>query len=381
MGRHRTGSIRQRGAASFEVRFSLMGRTTSETFTTRDAAERRLRRLQALHAADQLGGLERALGLTLGEALGIYVEEVTPQKSHAKREANRIRYFIKTEAELCATPLGKVHTSDIKAFVRRRKLVAAQRSVNLDLAFISHLFSYAIQEWEMDDLINPVVRGVRLKEPSGRDRLMTDEECARLLVEAEKAERHPNSEIKIAKVIRFAASSAVRQGELGRLTWADVDLNQGIVRLQKTKNGSKRDVPLTDEALSVLVGMVKREDSQLVFGGSGDAIRCAWSRVRERAGVSGLRFHDLRHHATTLLFETTNLTDMEVSQITGHKTLSQLKRYAHIRARTIVNKLRASRRQEIVMTVEQFAAALALANSGAMPTQSKAIQFSSSQRD
>jgi hypothetical protein len=74
MGRHRTGSIRQRGAASFEVRFSLMGRTTSETFTTRDAAERRLRRLQALHAADQLGGLERALGLTLGEALGIYVE-------------------------------------------------------------------------------------------------------------------------------------------------------------------------------------------------------------------------------------------------------------------------------------------------------------------
>jgi len=71
MGRKRMGSIRQRGPASFELRFLLVDKLHSETHPSREAAERRLRRLQTLHAADQLGGVERSLGLTLGEALAL----------------------------------------------------------------------------------------------------------------------------------------------------------------------------------------------------------------------------------------------------------------------------------------------------------------------
>ena len=61
-----------------------------------------------------------------------------------------------------------------------------------------------------------------------------------------------------------------------------------------------------------------------------------------RANISGLRFHDLRHEATSRLFEK-GLNVMEVAAITGHKTLDMLKRYTHLRAEDLAKKLGYSR--------------------------------------
>ena len=58
-----------------------------------------------------------------------------------------------------------------------------------------------------------------------------------------------------------------------------------------------------------------------------------------RANIIGARFHDLRHEATSRLFEK-GLNVMEVAAITGHKTLDMLKRYTHLRAEDLAKKLR-----------------------------------------
>ena len=65
----------------------------------------------------------------------------------------------------------------------------------------------------------------------------------------------------------------------------------------------------------------------------------AYIRACKRADIENLHFHDLRHEATSRLFEM-GLNPMEVAAITGHKTLQMLKRYTHLNAADLARKLR-----------------------------------------
>ena len=69
-----------------------------------------------------------------------------------------------------------------------------------------------------------------------------------------------------------------------------------------------------------------------------DSISQAFEKVCKAAGIEGLTFHDLRHEATSRLFEK-GLNPMQVATITGHKTLQMLKRYTHLRAEDLVGML------------------------------------------
>ena len=68
------------------------------------------------------------------------------------------------------------------------------------------------------------------------------------------------------------------------------------------------------------------------------AIKKAFSRATRRAGIEDLHFHDLRHEATTRLFER-GLNIMEVSSITGHTDFRMLRRYTHLKAEDLAKKL------------------------------------------
>ena len=67
------------------------------------------------------------------------------------------------------------------------------------------------------------------------------------------------------------------------------------------------------------------------------------------AGIEGLTFHDLRHEATSRLFENTDLDIMEIKSITGHKTLQMLARYTHLRMDRLVGRLAGKDRQSDVI--------------------------------
>ena len=227
-------------------------------------------------------------------------------------------------------PLTGIHGSDISAFITELQgLGLGPNTVRLDLALISHLFTTARGRWGMESLRNPVLRGHRPKIPGGRTRRLEKGEEARLLGVASPA---------FAAVLRFALATAMRRSEIAGLRWERVDLKRRSAHLSLTKNGTARTVPLSREAIAVLESVPRRLDGS-VFGMTEDAITRAMSVACRTAGITGLTFHDLRHEAISRLFENTDLDAMEIARISGHRTLSMLSRYTHLRAHHLAERM------------------------------------------
>lgn len=147
----------------------------------------------------------------------------------------------------------------------------------------------------------------------------------------------------------------MRRGELAGLTWGDVDLSSKMVHLQDTKNGESRTVPLSSRAVEAFESITSIADiyaiisseskdrlvkkaGDSVFAMHVDTITADFSEARDGCNIKGLTFHDLRHEATSRLFEK-GFNMMEVATITGHKSMQMLKRYTHLRPADLLARL------------------------------------------
>ncbi|MBU2755041.1 site-specific integrase [Acidithiobacillus sp. CV18-2] len=287
---------------------------------------------------------------TLADALDRYREEVSSRKRTASKEASIIRQW--QGRPLARVALARIRSKDIaNAISDMERESKSANTIRLHLALLSHLFTTAATEWGMESLGNPVqvARKRKPKLPQGRDRRLQGDEEERLFRECAKA-KNP----WLLPVVRFAIETAMRAGEIletkGKtdedgnrpiqttgLLWKNVDLNRRVAFLPETKNGSARTVPLSSTAVEVLRGLSRSLDGK-VFGTTYEAIHLSFARACKRAEIEDLRFHDLRHEATSRLFEK-GLNPMEVSTITGHKTLQMLKRYTHLRAEDLAKRL------------------------------------------
>ena len=146
----------------------------------------------------------------------------------------------------------------------------------------------------------------------------------------------------VVPAVKLALATGMRRGELLSLTWHDIDWRSATAVLNRTKNGLKRSVPLSAEALTVLREMGgTRGQNDRVFRISANGLRLAWERATHRAQIADFHFHDLRHEAISRLFEL-GLSMPEVALISGHKTPSMLFRYTHLRAEDVGKRLRMS---------------------------------------
>ncbi|MHB8455654.1 MAG: tyrosine-type recombinase/integrase [Acidiferrobacterales bacterium] len=265
---------------------------------------------------------------TLDEALERYEAEITPRKkSIAERGfVRRWRAY-----PLAQRTLASIRGKDIADYIRTREADGVGgNTVRLELALLSHLFNTARTAWGMESLTNPVglVKGQRPKLPRGRDRRLTGDEEAQLL----EAARVYASEI--GAIIRFAVETAMRRGEIAAMRREHVDRKVRVLLVPETKTGTPRRVPLSSRALAVLDALPRKIDGR-IWSMRPDSITQSFERVCAIAGIEELTFHDLRHEATSRLFEK-GLNPMQVAAITGHKTLQMLKRYTHLRAEDLV---------------------------------------------
>ena len=166
-----------------------------------------------------------------------------------------------------------------------------------------------------------------------RNRRLEDGEFEQL-EEAAKQTKKPH----IWPFITFAVETGMRRGETLGLRWEPVDLDRRIAYLPLTKNGSSREVPLSTKAAQVLTRQRQCSDTPSPFPITANGFRLAWDRLRSRAGLSDLRFHDLRHEAISRFFEL-GLNIPEVAVISGHKDPRMLFRYRHLRASDLVDRL------------------------------------------
>lgn len=283
--------------------------------------------------------------LTLSDALDRYLKEVTPTKKATTQRSERIR------AKGIQAVLGKYSLAalspELIAKYRDDRLEQNKKpnTVRLELALLGHLYTVAIKEWGIGLAFNPVSSIRRPSPGEGRNRRLSNDEKNRLLVSVDE---HSNP--MLGWIVRIALHTAMRQGEILSLTRDQVDSQRRVVRLTDTKNGSARTVPLSQAAIDVfrdaLNNPIRPINCDLIFfgepGKDGDrrsyTINRVWVTALKRAGINNFRFHDLRHEATSRLVEA-GLSDQEVAAITGHKSMQMLRRYTHLRAEDLVEKL------------------------------------------
>ena len=301
----------------------------SRTFDTRGDAEAWAKVMESEMVRGIYIPRKEAESTTLSEALDRYEKEVSSAKKGHRREKTRISIW--KNHPLAKRVLASVRGNDLAAYRDERiKAGYSANTIRLELAIISHLFEIARKEWGMEGLTNPV-KAIRMPSPpAGRDRRLGPGELEKLL---------EFSSEEMNQVIRFALETAMRRGEIAGITWEMVDLKKRIVTLPETKNGQKRIVPLSSVAVTILKERLNtnRIDGKVWDIGL-DAISQDFAKACRETGISGLHFHDLRHEATSRLFEK-GFDTMEVRTITGHKTLQMLARYTHLRAEDLVERM------------------------------------------
>jgi len=171
--------------------------------------------------------------------------------------------------------------------------------------------------------------------PQGRprNRRCQGDEEQRLLVACGKARN-----VCLAHFVAIAIETGMRRSELPGLEWSNVNVERRIAYLPVTKNGESRGVPLSSRAVAILGALPVSSNGRVFDGLTRDALKQSFKRAVRRAGISGLRFHDLRHESTSRFFEK-GLNVMEVASVTGHKTLQMLKRHTHLSAGDLASRL------------------------------------------
>jgi len=196
-----------------------------------------------------------------------------------------------------------------------------QAVVNSRIKTEHSVVDMAIDELKKKKIIMGSVRRDRRLEPGEYDALMME------------AGGH-----WISIAIDIALESAMRQSEIHRLKWSDIDKNRGVIQLmRKDKHAetgqSKQEIPLLKGVRDVLLrsqNMI-RTGPNLVPVKRAASISDTFAKLRKKAGIEDLRFHDLRHEAISRMFER-GMRVEQVRVVSGHRTLEQLSRYVNLRA-------------------------------------------------
>lgn len=311
----------------------------SDTFPTKAAAVQWANKVEADWYAGKLGGIKDRPFSAIIER---YRDEISPTKKGARWERNRLNALLRDPiAKVSVRELSSVHAGEW----RDRRLAGTKEqnyedkvsasTVRRDWNLISAACNVAINEWKW--LTGSPFKGVKKPAaPPDRDRLVSPEEMKRLIAASGYTTgKLETSTAKTVAAFMFAIETGMRVGEICNLTWAFVDLRNRVAHLDKTKNGTKRDVALSPRAVAILKQLPKDGDS--VFNMTTQSVDALFRKVKNRAGIENLHFHDSRHVAVTQL--AAKLDVLELARMIGHKDIKQLMVYFNPSAKSIAKKL------------------------------------------
>lgn len=320
---------------TYKVTIRMKGYPTqTETFKKLTDAKRWAAEIEtAIHAGQHFKTIE-AKKHTLGDLIDRYIKEELPAKPKSGPAYKRQLEWWKSQ--LGARTLADINRAALTECINTlssgttyRGTTRSGATVNRYLAALSHCFTKAV-EWEWIET-NPLAKISRKKESDGRTRFLSDDERDRLLTEC-KGSKQPD----LYLIVLLAISTGARYSEIMKLEWQDVLLEQQRLILRRTKNGSTRAAYLSGETLSLMKerSKVRRLGTNLVFPGTRKKdqpllIRDAWESALKRAKIEDFRFHDLRHTNASYL-AMNGATLAEIAEVSGHKTLAMVKRYAHL---------------------------------------------------
>jgi integrase len=293
-------------------------------FASREEAQADLDAYRA-QIASATAPVDTAPGMTFGEAVERYLKVKARRKSLSKYEGTGRLLVAEFGAE---TRLADLTASRISEYRERRLTVRhhgqplSPAAINRPLAFLRGLLRLAAREWE----VIPTAPYIRTeKERQGRLRWLSVEEATRLLDGCRQSRN-----AALLDLVELALFTGMRQGELLGLTWDRVDRARGVILLEETKSGRRREVPLNGPADAALARRWRPGATRLVFpSGDWDSFRSAWERAVKVSKVTDFTFHDLRHTFASWCVQR-GTTLPELKDLLGHGTLSMVLRYAHL---------------------------------------------------
>lgn len=257
----------------------------------------------------------------------------------------------KSRLNIIERALGKkiiatITTSDIIQFRNMRLESIQANSANREITTLKRLLSFANNDCKII-LPHGVPSIKKLSVDDARERRVTDAEIEAICNNTKSAE--------LPSIVMIALYTAMRRGEISNLMRSNIDFSVPSVKLMETKNGKNRIAPLMPAAAALLKSLPTRIDG-FVFSLRDRQITQAFERALERARkayeadckiknieadhnfLSDLRFHDLRHEATSRLAELLPNV-IELSRVTGHQDLKMLSRYYQVSIRDLAKKI------------------------------------------
>jgi integrase len=317
------------GKIAYRVKIRRKGYPTqTETFTRLTDARKWAQNTESAIEEGRHFKTTEAKRHTLAELVDRYTREVLPRKSASSMtmQTQHLRWWKKQLGTYVLADMTPALIAEYRDILARSR---ANSTVNRYLSALSHAFTVTVKEWGWLDE-SPVAKVSKPKEPRGRVRFLSDDERERLL-DACKASYNPY----LYPAVVLALSTGTRKMESLGLYWRDVDFQRQTITLHDTKNGERRVLPLQGHALELIqqCSRGRRMDSDFVFpsrnGKKPFDLRRAWTAALKQAKIPDFHWHDLRHSSASYL-AMNGATLAEIAEILGHKTLSMVKRYAHL---------------------------------------------------
>jgi integrase len=292
------------------------------------AAEQRLREVLKARTEGRFIDKDPGIRLTLKHLSDWYKElqDVQAKRTYRK-EFSSIKNLLRIIG--ASTPVNSIKPGTIDDYQTTRLAEWSPRhpgqrvrpaTVNREVACLRAMFTRALRHGKVKS--NPIEAVAKLPENNIRQRVMKPEEFSRLL---EVCAPH------LRPVVLVAFLLGMRKSEILALTWDEVDLANGFIRLPKrTKTKVGRDIPIPPPIKKLFKEIPRGIHTNRVFlyeGKPFDDIKRAFRTACRKAGLENWTFHDLRHCATNNLRLANNNDYLKVMAITGHKTMSTFFRY------------------------------------------------------
>lgn len=264
--------------------------------------------------------------ITLAEAvtkyLGTRTNRGNPRSGGERRQLEHLKAAFGADtllSEITPAKISEYKASRLSGVSEHTGRARKAASVNRPLSILRHLMQLAHEEWDA----LPVVPRIRPeKEPQGRLRWLEPDEETRLLDACTKSVNN-----SLLSIMTVALETGLRKGELLGLTWDRVDMSRGVIRLEVTKSGKRREVPMRQAVYDMLAGLPAPHAGRVWPAGN---FRTSFQNAVKAAKLdTPFKFHDCRHSfASWYMMRGGSVTALQ--QILGHASLTMTMKYAHL---------------------------------------------------
>jgi integrase len=313
------GARRQTNGIFYYVRYRHLGSQIVRSLGRHGPMTPDIARAKARQLLGVVAGGTNPFTAREGDAFAATLDRYLNRRRAALRTnsfAELVRYLRDYSAPLHRLCLGEIDRRRVAALLGEIETASGSASRNRARSALSAFFAWCVAEGLLDT--NPVAGTAKADEGGSRERVLTPDELRKL--------SHSLGADRFSDIVRLLLLTGQRRNEIGWLRWSEIDLAARMVVLppERTKNSRQHEVPLSSQALAILVGLPRRNSSEFLFGSRGFSDwGHAKAKLDQHLPMGSWRLHDLRRTAATGMAELgiqPHIIEAVLNHVSGHKS-------------------------------------------------------------